>query len=175
MDQAGVQISTNDMLSLQSKGFYFTRDGRLVSNEGEVEVRASDGVTYTMRFGEVVYGKGLSVTAGGESASAQGEGLAENRYLMITTSFSEALFPEPARPASTDFLEKPDSLWTEEDYRMKGLQTAHEAWQRKVDSGRTRMNDLNARFARWYYVISSESFDKLNVTRADVIQDKPNP
>jgi hypothetical protein len=174
MDAGGVSISTNDMLSLQSKGFYFTRDGKLVSNEGEVEVRASDGVTYTLRFGEVVYGEGLAVTAGGESSQPEGEGLAENRYLMITTSFNESLFPEPAQPANTDFLEKPDSLWTEEDYRMKGLQTAHEAWERKVDSGRTRMQELNARFAGWYYVISSESFEKLNLTRADVIQDKPD-
>ena len=55
--------------------------------------------------------------------------LAENRYLMITTSFGAALFSEPGRPANTDFETRPDSVWTEEDYRMKGLKAAHDAWQ----------------------------------------------
>ena len=45
-----MQITQADMLSLQSKGFYFTRDGQLVSNEGEVQVHTSDGVVYTLRF-----------------------------------------------------------------------------------------------------------------------------
>ncbi len=31
-----VTISTNDLLSLQDKGFYFTGDGLLRSNEGEL-------------------------------------------------------------------------------------------------------------------------------------------
>ncbi len=171
--EAGVSITQNDMLSLQSKGYYFTRDGRMVSNEGEVQVRASDGVTYTLRFGEVVYGSGLSVTAGSEDGSGQEQGLAENRYLMITTSFSAVLFPEPARPANTDFESQPDSLWTDADYRMKGLQTAHDRWQKKIDSGIQRSAELNERFARWYYVISSGSFDELHLTRADVIKEAP--
>lgn len=171
--QEGVSITQNDMLSLQSKGFYFTRDGRLVSNEGEVQVGTSDGVTYTLRFGEVVYGTGLSVTAGGESEAKGGSGLAENRYLMITTSFNPSLFPEPEQPENTEFVDKPDSLWTEADYRMKGLQTAHDAWSEKIASGSQRSEELNQRFASWYYVISSDSFDNLNLDRADVIKEKP--
>jgi hypothetical protein len=170
--EEGSSITQGDMLSLQSKGFYFTRDGRLVSNEGEVQVGASDGVTYTLRFGEVVYGTGVAVSAGGDQAAQKGEGLAENRYLMITASFDPSLFPEPALPDNTAFLEKPDSVWTEEDYRMKGLQTAHDNWKRKVDEGASRSSELNDRFGPWYYVISSESFDKLNVDRSAVISKK---
>jgi hypothetical protein len=129
-------------------------------------------VTYTLRFGEVVYGTGVAVSAGGDQAAQKGEGLAENRYLMITTSFDPSLFPEPALPDNTAFLEKPDSVWTEEDYRMKGLQTAHDNWKRKVDEGASRSSELNDRFGPWYYVISSESFDKLNVDRSAVISKK---
>lgn len=170
--EGGVSVTQADMLSLRGKGFYFTGDGRLVSNEGELQVRTKDGVTYVLRFGEVVYGTGLAVSAGGQGTEEEGEP-GENRYLMITTSFNPALFPEPAKPQSTDFESKPDSLWTEEDYRMKGLQTAYETWQRKVEAGKARSEELNARFAGWYYVISSESFDKLHLTRKDILKDKP--
>lgn len=173
MMEEGTSITQSDMRSLQSKGFYFTRDGRLVSNEGELQVRAADGVTWTLRFGEVVYGSGVGVTAGlGDTGAAEGEGLATNRFLMITTSFDPSLFPEPAEPANTDFTARPDSLWTEEDFRMKGLQAAHDRWVEKVESGAQRSRELNERFGPWYYVISSESFDKLNLDRSDVIKEK---
>jgi hypothetical protein len=172
--EEGTSITQGDMLSLQSKGFYFTRDGRLVSNEGELQVRSSDGVTWTLRFGEVVYGSGLQVTAGGESADPDGggEGLAENRYLMITTSFDPSLFPEPEKPENTDFTTKPDSLWTEQDYRMQSIQAAYERWEEKVEAGLQRSQELNERFGPWYYVITSESFEKLNLDRSDVLKEK---
>jgi hypothetical protein len=165
----GSTISRNDVLSLQSKGFYFTRDGRLVSNEGEVQVRTTDGVTYTLRFGEVLYG---SDAGGGGKDANNGKGLPERRYLMITTSFSPGLFPQPALPSDTTFAGKPDSLWTEQDYRMKGLKTAHDAWQKKIDEGTKRSEELNARFGGWYYVISADSFDKVHLSRSDVIKKK---
>lgn len=168
----GASVTQSDMLSLQSKGYYFTRDGRLVSNEGEVQVRATDGVTYTLRFGEVVYGSGLAVSAGGANAADSDQGLAANRYLMITTSFDPSLFPEPPAPSDTTFASKPDSLWNETDYRMKGLATAHDSWKKKVDEGARRSEDLNDRFGPWYYVISSDSFDKLNLDRPAVISEK---
>ena len=170
--EEGTTITQGDMLSLQSKGFYFTRDGRLVSNEGEVQVRSSDGVTYTLRFGEVVYGAGVAVTAGGDQSAEPGEGLAENRFLMITTSFDPSFFPEPAKPENTDFQAKPDSLWNETDYEMKGKQTAYDNWKRKVESGAERSRTLNERFGPWYYVISSESFDQLNLDRSAVVSAK---
>ena len=40
----GTAITRSDLLSLQSKGYYLTRDGRLLSNEGELLVRTSDGI-----------------------------------------------------------------------------------------------------------------------------------
>jgi hypothetical protein len=91
---------------------------------------------------------------------------------MITTSFDPALFPEPEEPANTDFEAKPDSLWTDEDYRMKGLATAHERWEQRVEAGRQRSTELNRRFGPWYYVISADSFDKLNLDRSAVIKER---
>jgi hypothetical protein len=134
----GISITQDDMLSLQDHGFYFARDGRLVSNEGELQAGTSDGVVYTLRFGEVAFGQGLAVSAG-DSAAVRGEGLTgENRYLMISVSLD---------PAVTDST--------------------------KVAAARKRVDDLNARFARWYYVISAESYDNLHLRRRDLLRDKP--
>ena len=88
-------------LSLQSKGFYMTRDGQLLSNQGDVRVYTDEGVVYTLRFGEVVFGTGDELTAGDarrrreegdEKATPRirtkpkkkAEGTTENRYVMVT-------------------------------------------------------------------------------------------
>jgi hypothetical protein len=163
-------VNTQEMLSLQSRGYYFTRDGRLVSNEGELQVRTEDGVTYTLRFGEVVYGSGLTVSAG--VGADEGKGPGENRYLFITTQFDPSLFPEPQQPDNTFFLNRPDSVWTEDDRTNKKRYDAHSKWQAKQSERKRISDDLNARFAKWYYVISAESFDKLRQRRSDLIKQK---
>ena len=162
-------ITQGDMLSLQEKGFYFTSDGRLVSNEGELRGHTSDGVTYTLRFGEIVFGSGLAVSAGTGLGDQEASG--ENRYLMITVSFDVSQFPMPEKAASLEFQSKPDSLWTEDDYRMRDVHAVWERWNKKVIEGRDRTHSLNARFAKWYYVISSENFDKLHLKRSDIIKE----
>ena len=169
-----ISISQASLLSLQSKGYYFSRDGRLLSNEGELQARTKDGVVYTLRFGEVVYGSGTEVSAGTDSDGEESEkkGAGENRYLFITTNFDASEFPEPKKPRNTDFLSKPDSLWTDADRKNKELQDTHEEWEKKIETGKKLSADLNARFADWYYVISAKSFDKLNLTRKDLIKQK---
>lgn len=80
--EAALSLTEADLASLQSRGFYLTRDGTLVSNQGELGISCDDGVVYTLRFGEV--------TAG------------ENRFLFVTASFVESAAPKPADdPADT--------------------------------------------------------------------------
>lgn len=166
-----LMITQGDLLSLQSKGYFFSRDGSLLSNEGELQVFTKDGIEYTLRFGEIVYGRGEAVTAGtGETAEEDGPG--ENRYLFITARFDPGSLPEPARPASTAFRDKAESEWTDEDRRNKDLHDAHEKWSAAIEKGRELDRSLNARFAGWYYVIPSESFEKMDVTRADLVVKK---
>jgi hypothetical protein len=167
-----LHIDQQDLLSLQSRGYYFTRNGQLVSNEGELEAETRDGVVYTMRFGEVVYGSGLAVTAGTGADDTSEEGGGENRYLFVTTRFDADRFPEPGQPANLDFQSKPDSLWTEVDEANKEAFDAHEQWMKEQAERRKISQDLNKRFARWYYVISQESFEKLGITRADILREK---
>lgn len=170
--EEGIQISTNDLLSLQSKGYFFTRDGSLLSNEGELQARTKDGVIYTLRFGEVAYGSGFEVSAGLENPDEVNKENAENRYLFITTEFDPGQFKEPVKPRNTDFLNKPDSLWNDEDRRNKEIFDAHETWKNNIENGLKISNDLNDRFARWYYVISDDSFKKLSLKRSDLVQAK---
>ncbi len=166
----GTELSLSEMQSLQSKGFYLTRDGQLMSNEGELKVQASDGVIYTLRFGEILFGSGLAVSAG--TSDQEQAGPAENRYLLISTDFDQRLFPEPKLPTDSSFMGKPDSLKTEADRANEGLMGQHKRWHYQVSAGSGRSDELNARFAGWYYVISSESFDKLHVGRTKLVVDR---
>ncbi len=168
----GLSISQQAARSLQSKGYYFTRDGQLVSNEGEIQARTSQGVNYTLRFGEVVFGDGLAVSAGGEATDSDQSGSGENRYLFITTDFDGSGFKEPAKPANLEFESKADSLLTDADKQNKNLKREHDRWLAKIASGQQTSDELNARFAQWYYVISSKSFDKLNLKRSDLVKEK---
>lgn len=170
--EGAMRIGQGDLLSLQSKGYFFTRDGQLLSNEGETKVHTKDGVIYTLRFGEIVYGSGIDVSAGAETNTDEDSGPAENRYLFITTEFESSEFIEPANPNNTDFQTKADSLWTDADRKNKEKQDTHNEWQEKIDKGSKLSNELNERFANWYYVISSESFDKIHLKRKDLVKAK---
>ena len=166
----GMTISQADLLSLRGAGYYFANTGQLLSNEGELEARDSEGVIYTLRFGEVVYGTGDAVTAGGAPSDDEAQGPGENRYLFITTAFDPGLFPEPPEPSNTDFEGKAENVLTDADRRNNELADAHDEWQKNVEDGQLRSDELNARFADWYYVISSESFEKIRLTRRDLVR-----
>ena len=167
------QVSQADVLSLQNRGYYFTRDGNLVSNEGELEVQTSEGIVYLLRFGEVLYGSGQAVTAGGdEDGDEEESGPGENRYLFITASYNAQLLPEPPEPGNTAFLHKAEEEWTDSDRSNKELQDDYTQWQEKVARNRQLAEDLNNRFAAWYYVISSDSFEKVRLDRSDLVKEK---
>jgi len=167
----GMSISRDDAVSLQSKGYYFTRDGALVSNEGELQVQTSDGVRYTLRFGEIVYGSGEALTAGTETSDDASSGAGENRYLFISAEFDPGVLREPASPGDTGFQDKPESERTDADRANKEQHDAHEAWKKDVEEAQSLASDLEARFGGWYYVISAESFKKIRLTRADLLKD----
>ena len=109
------------------------------------------------------------MTAGttGNGETPQGPG--ENRYLFITTEFDPGGFREPNKPANMAFQSKADSLWTDMDRANARLHATHEAWRQGIEANRKTSADLNARFALWYYVISSDSFDKIHLKRRDLV------
>jgi hypothetical protein len=172
--RAQSQISQSELMSLQSKGFYVSRAGQLLSNDGELAVFLKDGVEFLLRFGEVLYGSGSAVTAGTEdSTSTTQRSGSTNRYLFVTAQFDAALAKEPKRPSNDDWRTKPDSLMSATDKQNKTLGVAHDAWQRSTSTGRQRAAELNARFSNWYYVIPEESYEKVKVKRTDLLAKAP--
>ena len=165
-------ITRSDLSSLQSRGYYLSRDGELRSNDGELRVRTSEGLLYTLRFGEVLYGTGDTISAGGESNADEASGPGENRYLFITAEFENDRFPEPPAPDNTEFEGKAEADLTAEDRTNQSRQEAHTEWAEQVAAGEERLSELETRFAPWYYVISSESFEKLRLTRDDVTKER---
>ncbi len=167
-------MSNADLRSLQSKGYYVSRDGQLLSNEGELEFKTADGVNYTLRFGEIVYASGMALTSGsgeGDDSSTK-SAIAENRYLFITTAFDKNYFPRPKKHSDTSFVEVADSLLTSRQKEDKVLYTAYKIWEDDISRGEKRTLQMNDRFSEWYYVISSESYDKIHLNRGDLITKK---
>ncbi len=134
------QINQADVRTLTSRGFYPTAEGGLLSNDGELLVRTNEGVLYTLRFGEIVYGRGDAVAVGDETSDDEETGSGENRYVFITADFDEAALPEPDA-ADAD---------------------AHASWERRVSEGREKAEQLAARFANWYYVIDAGSYGRIH-------------
>ena len=171
-DVAGV--SNADILSLQSRGYYLTQGGSLLSNEGEVRLETDEGIRYTLRFGEVVYGRDEDVSAGSEGEDmepAASSGPAENRYLFVTAEFRPERFPEPPRPVNRDYQDKPSDELTDADRENRDRARAWDRWEDDVEKGRELEETLTRRFADWYYVISQDSFENIRKTRDDLVRD----
>ena len=113
-DSEGIKLTASTVASLQSKGFYMTKDGQLLSTQGDVRVYTDEGVVYTLRFGEVVFGTGDELTAGlpddaekkaddknAKDKAKKSEGTTENRFLMVTVAFDPSLIAKP-KPEEKD-------------------------------------------------------------------------
>ena len=137
------------MQTLTSRGFYPTAEGGLLSNDGELLVRTNEGVLYTLRFGEIVYGRGDAVAVGDETSDDEETGSGENRYVFITADFDESALPEPDA-ADAD---------------------AHASWERRVSEGREKAEQLAARFASWYYVIDAGSYGRIHRPSEEFLQE----
>ena len=144
------RISQADVIDLVNKGFYPTAEGGLLSNEGELLVRTTEGVLYTLRFGEIVYGRGDAILLGNDESDDEETGPGENRYVFITAEFDEAALPEPDASDAD----------------------AHASWERRVAEGREKTERLAARFARWYYVVAASSYDRIHKPREDFLKDR---
>jgi hypothetical protein len=165
-------LTQQEVMALQSKGFFISPNGQLLSNEGEMQIFTNYGVAYTLRFGEVAYGTGEALTAGTGEEQVAKTGTGTNRYLFATVNFDPSVTAEPKQPSDKSWQGKPDSLLTSTDRTNKQLQEEHDRWQRNMETGKSQAQELNRRYADWYYVISSASFDELHVKRADLIAKK---
>lgn len=161
-------INQSLLIELQRKGFYIAREGNILANEGELLIHTVDGLIYSIRFGEVLFGSGMQITAGSDETNETSQSGSENRYLFITADFDHQYFKEPALPKDTSFAGKPDSLLTTADEKNMHQRALHDTWQSKINNGMKMKQQLNQKFAAWYYVISSEAYDKIHKNRQDL-------
>lgn len=164
-------ITNADLQTMQARGFYPTQAGEMLSNEGELKVRTDLGVLYTLRFGEILYGSGNAVAIGDETSDDEEAGGGENRYVLINAEFDPEALPEPERPANRDFENKAESVWTDADRENRERADLHAQWERRIADGRARAEELATRFARWYYVVSAGSYNRVHKSRDDLLKD----
>jgi hypothetical protein len=172
---------------LAARGFFLTRDLTLICNEGEMTVACDDGIVYTLRFGEALFGSGEEITAGTPAKKDEKKpddkkdekaGGTENRYLFVSVRFDESLLgapPAEPKPYVADPAKKPEEQKAAEEAAKKEKEE-HDAKVKeragKVDAGKKRAEKLGNRFGEWYYVISGESFKKLRLDRAALVKPK---
>lgn len=137
--------------ALQSKGFFVTPDGkRLFGNEGEVKAISEDGVVYTLYFGEITLESGLALTAGAEDPNKPADKPAEgeekkdaNRYMFVDVAYDQ----------TSDRTLNPSGPPPDEPEGLK------------------RAKQLQARFDKWFYVISDASFKQIRKDKAEFFKD----
>lgn len=85
--------------------------------------------------------------------------------------------PAPEAPAA----EPPADEAPKSDFDLKRKQIEKEN-QRKMDEyherrrkAEAKVRELNARFAGWYYVISDDEFQKIHLTRSDLVKERSGP
>ena len=162
-------ITAADLQTLQSRGFYPTQTGDMLSNEGELLVRTDEGVRYTLRFGEIVTTGGAVVASGADGGANQETTPGEDRYVLIVAEFDPSGLPEPPQPSNRYFETRPEAQWTEADRENKERADAHTRWASLADGGRRRAAELAARFTKWYYVVSGDSYDRVHKSREDLL------
>ncbi len=96
-----------------------------------------------------------------------------------------ATAPAPAeggKPAATPQTESPKDPFAEYEAELAKYEQAYDEYKvrkaeydEKLEKARKREKALNARFADWYYVISAEVFDTINVKPADLIEPESTP
>lgn len=111
----GLQMSLDAVFALRQRGFFIANNGSLLSNEGEMTVETNNGLTYTLRFGEID-------TTRGSASDEEAEGNAEqDRFLFVTVSANDDAAQDRARELSERFAN-----WfyviSGEDFRTLSLQ-----------------------------------------------------
>lgn len=187
-DQASVQ-------SLMQRGFAPTRsetgETEVLSSEGEVLVTLKDGVEYVLRFGKLQLSDESSQS---ESSEESDDDSGVSRYLFVMARLNKSMIESPelevvpeeqateegeqadessANEGSEDVSEDATSEDTEESDReaiIKRNQRLLDEYEQKLADAQKQVDELNARFGDWYYVISDEVYKKIAIGQKDLIK-----
>jgi hypothetical protein len=78
---------------------------------------------------------------------------------------------EGDKPAE-DAKDKEAELAKERERVEKENKRKQDEYDEKIAAGKKKVEELNARFADWYYVISDEVYKKIDLGRADMVKEK---
>jgi hypothetical protein len=113
-----------------------------------------------------------------KSAKKTDAGNGKAKSAPVKTDDAKKSDESEAGPDDAKASEKKPSPEEQEDLelRRKRIETENERKQKdydeKVKKGEDRAQELNARFAEWYYVVSEDTYRKIHLNRDDVIKKK---
>lgn len=145
-------------VDLESRGFYLVnaRDGsgaqELLCANGELHISTEQGIKYLLRFGSEI---------------AEGDEIL--RHMFVTTRVDNQMLTEPelAELPAVDPNDE-DSQAAHDDIKRNNELLLEDHAQRVKDA-EERVKDLNSRFADWYYLISEYTYNRLHLTKTDLI------
>ncbi len=79
---------------------------------------------------------------------------------------------EPAKDPKQVAQEAYDAAMGEYEAQKTAYESDLKKYEDKVKTGKEKADELSTRFAGWYYVISSDSFEKFRIERKDVVSKK---
>ena len=145
-------------VDLERRGFFLVnaRDGsgdqELLCANGELHISTEQGIKYLLRFGSEV---------------------ADNdeilRHMFVTTRLDKQLLPEPELVDLPDV--DPDDELTQQAYDevKRNNDLLIEDHVQRIKDAEERVEDLNSRFADWYYLISEYTYNRLHLSKTDLI------
>ena len=114
-----IKLNNSSLQDLQSRGYFYHPKKGLVSNEGDILVSTFEGVSYVLRFGEVITGSDIDLEVGNaketekkpaEEPKKEGDpakpadpsadpekdaAVKKSRFVFITAQFDEAALGKP--------------------------------------------------------------------------------
>ncbi|MEO2015705.1 MAG: DUF4340 domain-containing protein [Fuerstiella sp.] len=79
---------------------------------------------------------------------------------------------EPEKDPRQVAQEEYDAAMGEYEAQKTAFESDLKKYEDKVKAGKEKADELSTRFAGWYYVISSDSFEKFRIERKDVVSKK---
>lgn len=178
--------------SLAGKGFYLAQvagseELQLVAKEGQLTATTKNGVSYDLYFGEQFSGSQFDLEYGDGGENSPSKALKETepkasdtgRYVFIAARFEPSSMgaeptppADPTPPAEGASEEEKKTAEQAAEKAKSDFESAKKAHEQKVADAKKTVEELNDRFEDWYYVISTENFEDLRLSREALVSPK---
>ena len=152
---------------------------RLLSNDGDMQLRLRNGIVYHLRFGDLTGTESEvpmpPIREMDSPLSMTNTRMVPNRYLFIMTEFDPTIIPLPELREVPEMLgegstEELEAREREIELAERHNQREQERYDAAIEQGMRRAAELSDRFADWYYVISDDVYRRLHLTETNVFR-----